>query len=618
MEFEQKAEEKKMSMSKNIARLAVTAGLTAALSFGGVMAPVTMAFAAGGATTTTNIITINNIGDNQDVKYKAYQIFKATVTDDQTKGKIAQNIEWANSDLGNKVIDAINDWIDSNASNVAQLPVSSTAQDVAEFLMANAGGPIAGSANGATKGTRIATDNVLYAVANVVKDETPTASDIPAGQPWSATAGSGYYLFVTNESSLGTAKKNTGTSPIFALVGGQAVTVTEKTSIPTVEKKILDDSKVKGGDITGETDWVDAADSQAGQEVNYRLTGTIADNYVSYDSYTYKFTDQLSAGLDYIEDSLSVYALNNGAYTEIDSTSYNVTKPSGSSRDLVVNFNKDEKGLKSATAKNGEELTIDEKTEIVVFYRARLNASAIIAGANNQLNGNSNTVTLEYSNNPMSGGTGTSESDTVKDYTYGLKINKVDLGTEKALKGAKFTIAAGDTTNGDENSANVKYVKSDGTLSDSKVELSMDSDSVITLTGLDAGVYTVTETSAPDGYTKVEPFTFEIKPTMNAIDPNAGLTALSGTLDSKNQSDKVIAGLTDKRAGDNKLTMQAGSEKDTDGYFNITVGDTKQVGLPLTGLNGVTFTWIAGGAVLCIGVAHLIRSRKQAEESEQE
>ena len=35
-----------MSMSKNIARLAVTAGLTAALSFGGVMAPVTMAGAA--------------------------------------------------------------------------------------------------------------------------------------------------------------------------------------------------------------------------------------------------------------------------------------------------------------------------------------------------------------------------------------------------------------------------------------------------------------------------------------------------------------------------------------------------------------------------------------------
>lgn len=50
----------------------------------------------------------------------------------------------------------------------------------------------------------------------------------------------------------------------------------------------------------------------------------------------------------------------------------------------------------------------------------------------------------------------------------------------------------------------------------------------------------------------------------------------------------------------------------------LTIKNKKGSGLPLTGLNGVTFTWIAGGAVLCIGVAHLIRSRKQAEESEQE
>ena len=617
MRTNRKTEEKKMSMSKNIARLAVTAGLTAALSFGGVMAPVTMAFAAEG----DGSITISQAEKNDGTTFKAYQIFKATVTDTENGGKTAQNITWASDTVGAKVIAAINRWEnDHNLQDEDKLSNNPTAQEVADFLMAHANGPIAGSADGKTKGTRVATGNVLYAVANAVENEAPAKSGIVAGTSWTPgdENGNGYYLFVTDGSSLAPGNKNTGTSPIFAVVGGSAVTVCEKTSIPTVEKKILDASKVAGGDITDETDWVDAADSQVGQEVNYRLTGTIADNYDSYDTYSYKFKDQLTDGLDYIKGSISVYALNNGEYTEINPTSYDVDAPSESNqRVLTVNFI-GTNGLKSATAKNGGTLTINANTNIVVFYKAKLNAKAVIAGANNKLEGNPNTVTLEYSNNPMVAGTGTSAPDTVVDYTYGLKINKVDLGTEKALQGAKFTIAAGDTTNGDENSANVKYVKSDGTLSDSKVELSMDPNGVLTLTGLDAGVYTVTETSAPGGYTKVEPFTFEIKPTMNAIDPNAGLTVLSGKLDVKNQSDKVIAGLTDKKAGDNRLTAQDGSDKVTDGYFNITVGDTKQVGLPLTGLNGVTFTWIAGGAVLCIGVAHLIRSRKQAEESEQE
>lgn len=64
MGIKRKTEEKKMSMNKNIARLAVTAGLTAALSFGGVMAPVTMAFAEGGSTVPDNSITITQSEGN--------------------------------------------------------------------------------------------------------------------------------------------------------------------------------------------------------------------------------------------------------------------------------------------------------------------------------------------------------------------------------------------------------------------------------------------------------------------------------------------------------------------------------------------------------------------------
>lgn len=80
MRTKRKTEEKKMSMSKNIARLAVTAGLTAALSFGGVMAPVTMAFAAGTpVATTSGNVTINE-EIYKDTTFKGIQIFKAKVT----------------------------------------------------------------------------------------------------------------------------------------------------------------------------------------------------------------------------------------------------------------------------------------------------------------------------------------------------------------------------------------------------------------------------------------------------------------------------------------------------------------------------------------------------------
>lgn len=603
MEFEQKAEEKKMSMSKNIARLAVTAGLTAALSFGGVMAPVTMAFAAGSG---AGSITISRVEGNENTTFKAYQIFKATVTDTENGGKTAQNITWANETVGPKVIDAINSWENDHSLKAEdKLPNKPTPQEVADFITAHAGDCTAGSES--TKGTRIATDNILYAVANAIRDEVPVKSDIVAGTAWTpeTSNGSGYYLFVTNALS-DSSKKDTGTSPIFTVVGGNAVTVTEKTSIPTVDKQILAATSDDPTKLT--TGWAGVADSQIGQEVTYKLTGKVADNYASYDTYSYKFTDVLSSGLDYVDGSVEVYALNGTTYTKINGNKYSVTNADASNNNtLTVEFKVGggDKGLKGVPR-------VDANTRIVVFYRAKLNASANIAGANNQLKVNPNTVTLEYSNNPMSGGTGTSESDTVEDYTYGLKINKVDLGTERALNGAQFTIQVNKPN---DKNLDGKFVQEDGTLSIKEHVFQTKDDGYFTVKGLDAGKYTVTEKHLK-GYADISPFDFEIVPTMSEDGTKIDKLELRMT-----ESEKLIAGVNDNsegKVGDNKLQVKTGTTTNTDGTFNITVGDTKQVGLPLTGLNGVTFTWIAGGAVLCIGVAHLIRSRKQAEESEQE
>ena len=575
-----------MKATKNIARLAVTAGLTAALSFGGVMAPVTMAFAEG---TANGSVTIKNVEDNT-TEFEGYQIFKADVA---TNGTVS-NITWANTNVQH----AVESFIQAEDESYE----GTTAQDAADWITKKV--------EGTGKTTRVEFGSIPYKIADRVDGLTASATTT------SKTVSGlehGYWLFVTKADTIGVG--GAGTSPIFTVVGDTPVEVNEKTGIPTVEKKVLDDSKVTGCAITGEEEanWKDAADSQIGQVVNYKLTGKIADNYASYDSYSYKFKDTLEKGLDFVDESLSVYALNGDEYTEIAPASYGVTKPSDSSRDLVVDFSKGEKGLKSATAKKGGPLTINANTKIVVFYKAKLNAKAVIAGANNKLEGNPNTVTLEYSNNPMVAGTGTSVPDSVVDYTYGLQINKVDLGTEAALEGAQFTI----TTTGDENNKVAKYVAEDGTLSDDEVVLTTNAKGLIQLTGLDAGTYTVTEKKAPNGYNAVSSFDFTITPTITEEGQVYKLTKLDGTLDPKGQDGKVIAGLTDGKSGDNKLVAKTGTTTNSDGTFNITVGNTKQINLPLTGLNGVTFTWIAGGAVLCIGVAHLIRSRKRDDGSEE-
>ena len=612
-----------MSMSKNIARLAVTAGLTAALSFGGVMAPVTMAFAEG----ATDSITISQAEKNDGTTFKAYQIFKATVTDVENGGKTAQNITWASETVGPKVINAINSWENDHSLKADdKLPNKPTPQEVADFITAHAGDCTAGSES--TKGTRIATDNILYAVANAVKNETPVDSDIVAGTPWSPDDdhGNGYYLFVTNESSLGTDKKNTGTSPIFALVGGEAVTVAEKTSIPTVNKQILAATPV---DPTQQTNgWAGVANSQIGQEVTYKLTGKVADNYATYDSYAYKFTDTLSNGLDYVKDSLNVYALDSsGNYTLIDGTAYKLTTPSNDSRVLTVDFvvdkDNNKKGLKDVQG-------VDADTQIVVFYRAKLNKNAVTGnGDSDGKKGNYNTVKLEYSNNPSTEETGTSVESGAGDFTFKLNLNKVDQGTEKGLKGAEFSIqsADADTLNqyvASKNSPDGKVVAgqlvnfSDKDIPD-YLKFSSDDKGKIEVKGLDAGSYKVTEIKAPnDKYTVANPFTFTIEADYKDDAAELEKITVSPSQNDERRSD-VALGTLDNTPGDNTLTVTKNTAANVQtGEVNITIGNTKQVGLPLTGLNGVTFTWIAGGAVLCIGVAHLIRSRKQAEESEQE
>lgn len=573
-----------MSMSKNIARLAVTAGLTAALSFGGVMAPVTMAFAENVAA-PANSITINKNANNGSVKYKAYQIFEADVVDETGKtgktDKVVSNVKWAtgvNDTTQKAIIKAINDY---NKDEADDLTTDASPQDVANWLTANI--------TGTTNTTVLKDTDLLNTLAGLVAKNVNPTNPTGAGEA-SFGAGtkvsfdkSGYYLFLTDADTLAldkstTGSKNTATSPIYAVVGAGDVEVTEKTSIPTVNKEVREG-----------TSWGKVSDSYIGEEVEYKLTGSVASNIDTFTKYEYSFQDHLSVGLEARKDTVSVTI--DGKSTNACTVDLADTKDASgnltSGQDLTISFS----DLKAAATAAGVKLTSDSK--VVVTYKAKLTDKAEYKAT-----GNTNEVKLVYSNNPMTEDKGTSESDKVADYVFGLDVTKTasDDSQKKLVAGFKVKMIEEGTTSvtGD------KWLTSTGGLTsdadDAGVFTTSETDSKVFIPGLVAGKYEITECTTPAGYNSIS-FTIVVTPTYN--ETTGELTGLTVTPSS------------------NMVTSELG-ENVTSTRIPITIENKKGSGLPLTGLNGVTFTWIAGGAVLCIGVAHLIRSRKQAEESEQE
>lgn len=598
MRTKRKTEEKKMSMSKNIARLAVTAGLTAALSFGGVMAPVTMAFAEGTPTVATEKGKVAITDETYTgTTFKGIQIFTAKVTQDQkgdgswdgSAAKTLSDIQWAPGNVKTLVTTALKD--------VTGAPgVDADAQTWAEFISTTQG-----SNFGET--TAVDTGTTLDLIAKALEgDKTLTWT-----KPSDSTKGSfkdldnGYWLFVTDTpSTTNGANGNTDayTSPIFTIVGGSDVNVAPKKDVPNVTKAVKDDKN--GKFVTDNSKDVfsapnKSADSASEQPIDYQLAGTVASNINTYTKYSYAFTDELPSTMVPVcdENGKLVVKVKIGDTVVADSC-YTVNYPSEESNNkLTVSFD----NLKEVKNEAGEPIVVGGNSKVYVNYQAKLVASKI----NENILGKAqtNTVKLTYSNNPHTDGTGTTVTHPAYDYTYGIDVTKVgndkdETGKHKTLEGVQFTLQEKDSS---------EFIKADGTTTSTKDNaiLTTDSNGKINVVGLDEGTYILKEVKPAPGYNNsaASGVTFTISRTLNQ----------DGTDVTPDTTSAIVAG---------ENVIQQNSAKAEVGKLSFTIVDQKGSGLPLTGLNGVTFTWIAGGAVLCIGVAHLVRSRKQAEESEQE
>lgn len=601
-----------MSMSKNIARLAVTAGLTAALSFGGVMAPVTMAFAEGTPTVAqSGSVTIKE-DIYKDTAFKGIKIFSAKVTQDQkddgtwdsTAEKTLSDIDWASGSVKSAVTTAFN----NDETKPDGLPTgkdAESAQAWAQFIKKH-GNEVVG--NNVKAGSVL--DKIAAAVekANILEGNDGWLNADNTGS--FDNLATGYWLFVTKSvgKDANTEKGNTDTfsSPIFAVVGGSAENLTPKKQVPTVTKAVKDD---KEGSSFGDNVFTNpnmAADSRMDQFIDYQLTGTVAGNIDTYSTYRYTFTDNLpksmtpSLGADGKTPVVKVKIGN----TEVK-TGYTAKYDSDT---LTVDF----LNLKNCTAEGGTPISLNGNSKVTVEYQAKLDSSKVcntdgsLKSEFSSLLGTAqtNTVKLTYSNNPHGEGEGTTVDHPAYDYTYGIDVTKVgsdedEAGKPKKLEGVEFTLQEKDDTN--------NFIKADGTKTkdSEQAKLKTDASGKINVVGLDEGTYVLTEVKPAPGYN-------------NSHSAGITFTITRGTLPADDTT-VVNPGCTLATGTDENLVKVAQTNTEAaDGKVHLTVTDQKGTGLPLTGLNGVTFTWIAGGAVLCIGVAHLIRSRKQAEESEQE
>lgn len=391
----------------------------------------------------------------------------------------------------------------------------------------------------------------LDVVKKYAKLNNPVAT-ISNGATYSAAAG--YYLIKDKDGSVTGA--DTYTTYIVKVVDN--VTITPKSDAPSFEKKVKDTN-----DTAGTTsDWQDSADYDIGDEVPFKLEGTVSSKYADYKTYYFAFHDQAETGLTFNADSVKVYVDDN----EITS-GYRVESSPADKDTFDVVFD----DLKTIT-------TVHAGSKITVEYTATLNDKAVLG---NQ--GNVNKAKLEFSNNPNEQQTGSGKPETgetpwdnVIVFTYQVVVNKVKANGD-ALSGAEFKLEKV-LENGSKTS--ITAVKNtEGT--------------TFTFKGLDDGDYILTETKTPATYNTIEPIKFTITAehniAWNGEVRNTILTSLSGNATSGTADftpDKAEGSLT------TKVVNQSGAT------------------LPGTGGIGTTIFYVIGGLLMAAAAVLLITKKR--------
>jgi fimbrial isopeptide formation D2 family protein/LPXTG-motif cell wall-anchored protein len=346
---------------------------------------------------------------------------------------------------------------------------------------------------------------------------------------------------------------------------------------------------------------VDDIDVEIGQTVNYTLNGVVP-NATGYTKYVYKVSDKLSSGLTLNKDVKVKVG-------ESEITLITIEDDTAELNDRQIRYRDDGFDLYFDMASSQNSI-FSINAPITITYSATVNKNAVKGNE-----GNPNTATLEYSNDP----TNSKSTDKITDkeivYTVDIEILKHKTGDENTkLSGASFILyRISNNKNDKTEAATTQYYKYDSTnnvvswVDETKATtFTTDTNGAVKFVGIQANSedeaysyeYYLRETVAPEGYNLLEE---DIKVNINR----------------KEVANSVLTG--DEKLNDTHTSTITMTETTNEGDVTLTdtvvkVGNSSGSALPETGGIGTTIFYVVGGIMMVVAIVLLVTKKKMSKK----
>lgn len=569
-------EEMKQTM-KRLAASALAAVMTLGLS--------ATAFAAGNDADKTLTVTGDTLGNK---KVYAVQMFEARVTEGETNS------------FDSYVLVNAEKWMEFFKATSQSGGVDLTDQDFdgdvdaddARAYLEKLDDESAAVKTFADKAQKWVRDHSSYFTVITSDDESEPVAD----KETFTNLKPGYYLVYPEGGSTGDSDRGTDAMLVNVPTDGNAEW-NMKSTFPTVDKKVDTDNEGNG-------EAADNGSAQIGDIVTFTLTSKVPD-MSDYREFYFAFKDTLSKGLEFVtvsdafaETDVTVHIFNAESGETADENhkvdvSYFEATLSGSNLNIVFS------NLK--TVMSNSELVATGDT-IQVTYKAMITEEATTE------NPATNTVEVEYSNDPSSDSHGTSTPDETDVYTYDIKVNKwaTDAGGKDGnLAGAKFVLSTNATAPTAEQIAGnysdytglIWLVGSDNSYRVAKPdEIGEGKSAVPSFTTTATGDITI---SGLEGSTTGTTYY------LHEIEAPAGYNQLKAPI-------TIVITMTNTETGEATITVDGQQATGSDGTV-VDVENKKGITLPETGSIGTIGLTVAGVAIVLLGV-FATRKKKTTQE----